>query len=104
MANFDELIAQLNRECPEEWARGKAFEPICKWFLTEDPYYGEEFRNVWLWDEWPDRWGPDIGIDLVAERHPATAFLLFVDNSDVLWYCAFHGSADSWHMFLYRLC
>jgi predicted helicase len=22
---------------------------------------------VWLWDEWPGRWGIDAGIDLVAE-------------------------------------
>ncbi len=27
-----------------------------------------QFRNVWLWSEWPDADGPDIGIDLVAER------------------------------------
>ncbi len=26
------------------------------------------FREVWLWDEWPDADGPDIGIDWVAER------------------------------------
>jgi predicted helicase len=24
---------------------------------------------VWLWDEWPGRWGADTGIDLVAEDH-----------------------------------
>ena len=58
MANFDELIARLHADHPgkeNNSARGKAFEPICKWFLTEDPYYGQEFRNVWLWDEWPGR-------------------------------------------------
>ena len=67
MANFDELISRLHADYPEEQLRGKAFERVCKWFLTEDPYYGQEFRNVWFWDEWPGRWGPDIGIDLVAE-------------------------------------
>ena len=25
--------------------------------------------EVWLWDEWPGRWGRDAGIDLVAEDH-----------------------------------
>jgi predicted helicase len=25
--------------------------------------------HVWLWDEWPGRWGRDAGIDLVAEDH-----------------------------------
>jgi predicted helicase len=24
---------------------------------------------VWLWDDWPGRWGADAGIDLVAEDH-----------------------------------
>ena len=24
---------------------------------------------MWLWDEWPGRWGADAGIDLVAEDH-----------------------------------
>ena len=24
---------------------------------------------MWLWDEWPGRWGADAGIDLVAEGH-----------------------------------
>jgi predicted helicase len=48
--------------------RGKQFEHICKWFLTNDPVYRWELRRVWLWDEWPGRWGADAGIDLVAEE------------------------------------
>ena len=38
-------------------------------FLTHDPVYAHELRRVWLWDEWPGRWGADAGIDLVAEDH-----------------------------------
>lgn len=50
--------------------RGKQFEHICKWFLTNDPVYRQQLRRVWLWDEWPGgRWGADAGIDLVAEDH-----------------------------------
>src|SRR5262249_51826168 len=47
--------------------RGKQFERVCKWFLSNDPFYKHELRRVWLWDEWPGRWGGDAGIDLVAE-------------------------------------
>jgi predicted helicase len=47
--------------------RGRQFERICQWFLTHDPVYAHELRRVWLWDEWPGRWGADAGIDLVAE-------------------------------------
>ncbi|OBF65975.1 helicase [Mycobacterium sp. 852002-51971_SCH5477799-a] len=49
--------------------KGKQFEHICKWFLTNDPVYKRELRRVWLWDEWTGRWGGDAGIDLVAEDH-----------------------------------
>jgi len=31
------------------------------------PLYRGKFRKVWRWAEWPDRWGPDCGIDIVAE-------------------------------------
>jgi superfamily II DNA or RNA helicase len=64
MGDFDSLIGRLDLDVRR---RGKQFEHICKWFLTNDPVYQHELRRVWLWDEWPDRWGGDAGIDLVAE-------------------------------------
>ena len=51
----------------DEHTRGKQFEKVCKWFLETDPRYSNHLVKVWLWDDWPDRWGPDLGIDLVAE-------------------------------------
>ncbi len=64
MGEFSDLLARLD---PDPRVRGKQFERICKWFLTNDPVYKHELRRVWLWDEWPGRWGGDAGIDLVAE-------------------------------------
>jgi superfamily II DNA or RNA helicase len=64
MAPLADLLAQLD---PDPRRRGKQFEHICKWLLTHDPVYTHELRHVWLWDEWPGRWGIDAGIDLVAE-------------------------------------
>jgi superfamily II DNA or RNA helicase len=49
--------------------RGRRFERLCKWYLENAPEYRLRLKNVWLWDEWPSRWGPDTGIDLVAETH-----------------------------------
>jgi len=46
MPNFDALIRHLLDKYPDNYARGKAFEPICKWFLEQDPYYAQEFQNV----------------------------------------------------------
>jgi len=47
--------------------RGRQFERLCRWYLQNAPEYRPRLRNVWLWKEWPGRWGPDAGIDLVAE-------------------------------------
>jgi len=61
---FIDLFNQLDAD---ERIKGKQFEQICKWFLANDPVYKHELRRVWLWSEWPGRWGADAGIDLVAE-------------------------------------
>ncbi len=47
--------------------RGSQFEKICRWYLENDPVYRSQLTNVWLWKEWPGRWGEEAGIDLVAE-------------------------------------
>jgi predicted helicase len=61
---FDTLYANL-AENPQ--LRGVQFEHVCKWFLENDPVYAHELKTVWLWSDWPGRWGGDAGIDLVAE-------------------------------------
>jgi predicted helicase len=61
---FSDLFARLDLD-PR--VRGRQFEHICKWFLTNDPTYKTTLRRVWLWDEWDGRWGSDAGIDLVAQ-------------------------------------
>ena len=49
--------------------RGRQFERVVRWWLGNvlvNPFAPHRIEDVWLWDEWPDRPGPDIGIDLVA--------------------------------------
>jgi len=48
--------------------RGKQFEYFVKWFLKADPEWSTQVDQIWLWDEYPERWGMDCGIDLVF-RH-----------------------------------
>ena len=48
--------------------RGRQFEHFVKWFLKTDPEWSTQIDQVWLWDEWPQRWGADCGVDLVF-RH-----------------------------------
>jgi len=60
---FNGLIRSLDSDALR---RGKQFEKIVKWWLTQDPLLSRDIKKVWLWDEWPGRTGPDTGIDLVA--------------------------------------
>lgn len=59
---------------------GKDFELLCKWYLENEPLWKSIFRKVWLWSEWPQRWGRDRGIDLVAESHDARVFAIQAKN------------------------
>jgi predicted helicase len=47
---------------------GKQFERFVKWFLTTEPEWSTQVDKVWLWDEYPGRWGRDCGIDLVFKH------------------------------------
>ena len=60
---LDRLLESLAAETSQ---RGREFEQVCKWFLENDPVYRTQVEKVWLWKDWPGRWGPDAGIDLVA--------------------------------------
>jgi superfamily II DNA or RNA helicase len=65
MGRLSDLLAKLDTD---PYRRGKQFEHVCKWFLTHDAVYAHEFRHVWLWQQWDDRWSDaEAGIDLVAE-------------------------------------
>jgi predicted helicase len=61
---FTSLLSTLPHD---PHSRGRAFERLCQWLLLNDPVYAGELRQVWLWGQWPGRWGPDAGIDLVAK-------------------------------------
>jgi superfamily II DNA or RNA helicase len=63
--SFAALYASLD---PRPGERGKQFERVVKWFLTHDPAWATQVEKVWLWTEWPERWGADCGIDLIF-RH-----------------------------------
>jgi predicted helicase len=67
MANFKDIKAHLLSLDSD--ARGKLFERYCKWFLENDSSYALQLKQVWLWKDWPEKWGRDKGIDLIAETH-----------------------------------
>ncbi len=63
MATFRELYDSLDGD-PN--VKGRQWERLCAWYLENAPDYRRRLEKVWLWDEWPGRWGADAGIDLVA--------------------------------------
>ncbi len=63
ISDFRTLLTTLS---PDAFTRGKQFERVVKWWLENDPLQSRDIEKVWLWNDWPDRSGPDIGIDLVA--------------------------------------
>jgi superfamily II DNA or RNA helicase len=66
VASLTEFLAILAKRWPDPSERGKRFEPYLCDALRVSPSH--QFSNVWLWDDWPGRDGPDLGIDLVAEH------------------------------------
>ena len=66
MAAFSELASRLSHD---RHLRACQFEPVCRWYLDNDPVFQHQIRKIWLTKDWPGRWGVDAGIDLVAETH-----------------------------------
>jgi len=65
MASFSQLLSSFEAD-PDK--RGRQFERFVKWFLTADPEWSTQVSQVWLWNEYPNRWGRDCGIDLVFKH------------------------------------
>ncbi len=69
MPNFYKTLDHLRDHSTDSVGMGRAFERLMKTALSKEPgILGDRFKQVWLWGEWPDRYGGDTGIDLVAEE------------------------------------
>ncbi|QCR53701.1 damage-inducible protein [Brachybacterium sp. SGAir0954] len=62
------LFDRMYNEATSTADQGTRFEQFTKSFLQTDPLWASQFSTVWMWDQWPGKWGHDTGIDLVAER------------------------------------
>ena len=62
MASFADFLTTFD---PDAGRRGRQFEHFVKWFLKNDPEWATQVDEVWLWNDYPSRWGRDCGIDLV---------------------------------------
>ena len=71
LSYLDDILRQLRELSSDQRGKGRLFERLIASFLARDPQYSDLLGDVWLWDEWSDRWGSDMGIDIVA-REKAT--------------------------------
>ncbi len=65
---FQELLNELADAARSNRDKGTQFEKLIANYLLIDPQYADRLADVWLWEEWPDRWDTDVGIDLVARE------------------------------------
>ena len=62
------LLDRMYNDATSTADQGTRFERFTQSFLQTDPLWSAQFSKVWMWDQWPEKWGHDSGIDLVAER------------------------------------
>lgn len=68
MGSINDVIEAFRR-APTNYDRGALFERLMLRYFQLDPALSQQYEQVWLWSDWPDRKGkPDTGIDLVARE------------------------------------
>lgn len=63
---LDALLNKYRARATSERAKGTLFEELTRQFLLHDARFAHQFKEVYLWGEWPERRTGDTGIDLVA--------------------------------------
>ena len=76
------ILAELDRMATKgQLGKGKFFETVVKMILETAPEFQSQYRKVWLWDDYPDRGGADLGADgPPAMRKSAALELLFAQT------------------------
>jgi len=69
---FNSILDKYRQISFSERDKGNRFERLIQAYLQTDPQYANQFKKVWLWNEFSGRGdlgGSDTGIDLVALTH-----------------------------------
>lgn len=67
--SFNSILDKYRKISFSERDKGNRFEHLMQAYLLTDPQYANQFKKVWLWNDFPgkkDLGGKDTGIDLVA--------------------------------------
>ena len=63
---LDALLDEYRARATSEREKGTLFEELTRQFLLHDARFAHQFKEVYLWGEWPEHRTGDTGIDLVA--------------------------------------
>ena len=63
---LDALLDDYRARAKSEREKGTLFEELTRQFLLHDARFAHQFKEIYLWSEWPERRTGDTGIDLVA--------------------------------------
>jgi len=63
---LDALLDEYRARARSEREKGTLFEELTRQFLLHDARFAHQFKEIYLWSEWPQRRTGDTGIDLVA--------------------------------------
>ena len=70
--DFKKILEKFRKISFSERDKGDRFERLMQAYLKTDPKYAYLFKEVWLWNEFPQKdqlGGKDTGIDLVTLTH-----------------------------------
>ena len=69
---FDAILAKYRTKSFSESDKGTRFERLMQAYLMTDRMYSDQFKKVWMWNDFPfkeELGGGDTGIDIVAQTH-----------------------------------
>jgi predicted helicase len=73
--SISKILDDIRKTSSSEKEKGDKFEKLMLMFFKTEPTYKSQFKNVWMWSNWPGNKGlPDTGIDLVAENNDDKGF------------------------------
>lgn len=79
--SFDSLVQQINELAETQRDRGTYFEYLARAYFQNEPTYQNEFKNIWMLADVPEKHGipkTDIGVDLVAETFTGELVAIYV--------------------------
>ena len=87
---LDSLLNEYRTLATSEREKGAMFEELTRQFLLHDARFAHQFKEVYLWSEWPERQTGDTGIDLVAIPTDENAGLVAIQ-------CKFYAPGHTVH-------